>query len=841
MARVENVRCRRALSSSPFERRAGTAGRNVCFAHAPPSWRRRSTPLAMHPMQQLSLLVGLFAVALAAQDPRKPPPSPQPFTPETKTGPTVPYVPAPWSRRTSGGVPKQASLAARTAAGLIANQDQVLFDAAPDGTIRAAAARYKAGFSRAGAEFVPFFGSQAPRNYPVTFRLGEVTLAGAALPLACGTNPTRTERTVSFDRGALLERYELSGAGMEQSFVFTHLDRRGALVIRMTAASDLPAAETADAIEFNHALGKVTYGKAFVLDARGRREPIERRWTGNGIEITVPEHFVAQAELPLVVDPLVGSSSVVYSNSFEVRAPDIAYDASADRYMVCFEVVFSATDSDVLCYELSSLGSPVGGPFTIDVSPSESWQSPRIANDNAANRHLVVAQVSAGGVSPFSIRGRTVAASSGTTGGKFAIATPGAGDPGDKIRPDVAGDPHVTPPTYFTVVWERVFSTTDHDIHARQVTNAVDPALVGTGRTEIDNSPALEEQPQISSSMGAPAPNAGVQKAMVVYVRRIAGASIMGRLIRWDGSLDPGYFLHSTTGAVDNPTASAAALPDGAGNHLYLVAWQYGIDADDVMAVLCKQPGHTVSPVFNLQQLETDPAYPGFGLWDQFEPRIATDGHRFAVAYNEDFENRGDLDGRVTTVHAIPVSPTQWFLGVTESRAWPAHANTIERGIVIASRYECAATTENPQAFTRYGLAWSDDNGTADDGVRAQVYDGMRATGGLSMVATACGGLGIASASTPALGESMQVSTTGAMGLLFGVPQTPPILLCVGSTCRLGVAAASFVTLPSQVAFPIPLNVFLLGGTVAFQGYTIAGGPCFGGVAVSDTLLVQIR
>jgi hypothetical protein len=114
------------------------------------------------------------------------------------------------------------------------------------------------------------------------------------------------------------------------------------------------------------------------------------------------------------------------------------------------------------------------------------------------------AQVSAGNVSPFAIRGRTIAASTGTTGSQFSIATPGIVDPGDKIHPGVAGDPHLSPPTYFTVVWERVVSPADHDIHGRQVTNAADPVLVGVDRIDIDSSSAFEQQPQISAACSPP-------------------------------------------------------------------------------------------------------------------------------------------------------------------------------------------------------------------------------------------------------------------------------------------------------------------------------------------------
>jgi hypothetical protein len=288
---------------------------------------------------------------------------------------------------------------------------------------------------------------------------------------------------------------------------------------------------------------------------------------------------------------------------------------------------------------------------------------------------------------------------------------------------------------------------------------------------------------------------------------------------------------------------SAVTLPAGAGNYLYLVAWEQGLvtdggDTNDIRMRLCRQPGQVASAVLNLHQLETDLMNPGFAVWDQYEPRVATDGCRFAVAYGEDFRDSGDLDARVTTLHAEPISATQWTLRASESRAWPAARQTIETGISIVSRYDCAADTPAPPTATRYGLCWADANGAAGDQIRAQVYDGMTTGGGFTFIATACGGLTLTAGGTPALGSRIVLTAGGgATGILFGAPQSPPLPVC--STCRLGVR--DYIGLPAQLTLGIPCNVFLIGATFACQGYTISGGPCFGVIGLSDTLLVQVR
>src|SRR6185436_5854658 len=49
--------------------------------------------------------------------------------------------------------------------------DQVYFDSGSDGSVWALSAKYKARFAKSGAEYLPNFGSKAPRHFPVDFEL----------------------------------------------------------------------------------------------------------------------------------------------------------------------------------------------------------------------------------------------------------------------------------------------------------------------------------------------------------------------------------------------------------------------------------------------------------------------------------------------------------------------------------------------------------------------------------------------------------------------------------------------------------------------------------------------
>src|SRR5690606_20321402 len=93
------------------------------------------------------------------------------------------------------------------------------FDTPGDGRIWAVGATFKASFGPDGFVYVPFFGSDAPRNYPVKFALRAVRVGGESVPFAATANATRDARRVTFDRGPVREIYDLDVDSVEQTFV----------------------------------------------------------------------------------------------------------------------------------------------------------------------------------------------------------------------------------------------------------------------------------------------------------------------------------------------------------------------------------------------------------------------------------------------------------------------------------------------------------------------------------------------------------------------------------------------------------------------------------------------
>src|SRR4029079_2461320 len=97
---------------------------------------------------------------------------------------------------------------------------------------------------------------------------------------------------------------------------------------------------------------------------------------------------------------------------------------------------------------------------------------------------------------PRSIRGRLVNASPFSLGSSFAITAP---DSHDKINPVVGGDPNLGT-SYYAVIWEREYSSTDRDILGQLVSPT---GLLEGGTIFIDNSGAtVDVEPTISKSNG---------------------------------------------------------------------------------------------------------------------------------------------------------------------------------------------------------------------------------------------------------------------------------------------------------------------------------------------------
>ncbi|MCA8953736.1 MAG: hypothetical protein KDE27_29765, partial [Planctomycetes bacterium] len=739
----------------------------------------------------------------------------------------APASPKPDDREVANGGPG-------TVAKAIGAWREIVFDVpTPGGALHAAAADYKVRFADSAWTFVARPPADDLPAEPIAFELAACDVGGSNVPVG-PARPTRRHESIEYARGGLVERIELRADGVEQSFRFDSLPARGELRLAIATHTALAGAATTDGgLLFRGRYGDVRYSGAVAIDATGRRVAAPTRLENGEITIRVPADFVERAALPLVVDPLV-NGNIVYANTARVSNADIVWDESSASWAAVLERHFSADDVDVYLQRLDADMNLIG-PLTAVDSSFDVWQRPRIANMRRDGRFLVVAQVSTNAPAPYWIAGRIIDNLSQIVTGQFDIARSGVAGHfgGDKFRPDVAGDPHPIGPTWFTVVWERQWTSTDHDIHLKQV--ASDGTLRSAAPTIVDGSIAYESNPAISNSVG-PEP-AWAQFAAITYQRTYSSTDedIHGALVSWDGQ------LHMVGGATNFPINQSAVnditpqvststpANDAVDRQFLFVYHRRDPLYDDILGSLFDGTGIALAHA-NLTALENDPIRLA---WPQALPTVDCDGVRFAVGYQELYGGTGiDSDTRISL---FGVDRSANTITIQEPAVWPGSSTNLEYAPRIASRYASSGALE-------YGYAMVQDLRlpTAYE-IEVIAYDGYVPNGGYASTAAGCGNVTVTPSGPPILGQTVDFTVSGnhpISGFVFGVPMTPtPIAPC--PSCTLAVSGSSVVANPLSVT--IPPDISYVGVTLAVQGFTFAGGPCFGQISASNRLEFTIQ
>ncbi|HEX5051274.1 MAG TPA: hypothetical protein VFZ65_05845 [Planctomycetota bacterium] len=698
---------------------------------------------------------------------------------------------------------------------LPAPADQVLVDATAGGVIWAAGGDWKAGFAVSGMTFVPRLGSDVPSR-PIAFALESVRAGEQPLALADAPPSLAGRQRVVYDRGALQERYDLACNGVEQSFVLSALPNRERLTITIAVASGLEHRTTDGGHEFWAAEGGVRYGTAVAIDADGRRLALATAWTGHALEIAVPEHFLATARLPLVVDPLVGTTGIPTTSPKELLATDIAYDHSLQQFYVSYERAYSATDHDVYVAYLSST-MQTQGLYIVDIS-TESWQRPRIATLEAHDTACVVAQTSTGNVAPFTVQGRIF-----TIGGApatVATISPSGFYGGDELAPDVGGDADPVGPSRFLVSFEEkssaVFGSPTYALYGPTGILAITGHL-GSGIYRM-------RDVAVSKTCGR---IGGGTEAWALVNRKVVTGQTTGSLAGWFVNR-AGAIVHPVGSSqffdLTGPTPNAgsewdvSSPTDHENGRVFLCAETRVDPATGFGSVI----GHAFDRLGNL--LAGNVSVLGLGS-DRHAPAVDSDGCRFVLANTTVF-SATDVDVRVNTIALVAGNLVVQDYDVVS---------------VAADADLAPAVCAMPGLGTNdYGLAWIHlDAGQWSP--RARRYWGV-GPGGFTTRATGCGGLGIFAIGTPALGESFGVTLTGVTGLcgfLAGNPVAWNLPGCIG--CTVGVDGQILIGTPLVVQ--VPTNTTLVGATLALQGLQLLAGPgpCLGQFELSNTLDLTIR
>jgi len=543
---------------------------------------------------------------------------------------------------------------------------------------------YKASFAAEGVTFVPFFGSSAEKNHPVRFALDRASVGAGELEVDKTAVPVVTADRVEFQRGAFVERWNLTVDSIEQQFVIEALAPAGDLVVQVAVVTDLTSRSMDGAHSFGCDLGSVEYGAATAIDALGRRFPLKSTWTGSTIELKLDRVALESAHFPLVVDPVV-STTTFDSSLADDHAPDTSYEAATNTYLVVYEEDYSAADHDVYALHLDANGTPLFGGY-IDYT-TDDWRRPKVASNALAQNFMCVAAVTpvAGGLRR--IRGATFAAATSTPGAQFTIS---GTESGDKLYADVGGDPLLVGPTYYFVVWQRRFSASDEDIHARLL-NA--NGTTASGVVFVDNSTAtIDTWPAISKSDGGPPFQ--TQNWTIAWQRldTFAGEQrIFGAQYLWDGSVTHATFPIDQGDDCFAPSVSSL-LDFGGFERAYMVAFQVRgqqqVDWDIIGAVFEGTQFVTGTNIGNYVDPTTNSS-------EQIRPRVDSDGWHFSVTWAQEYAGGiADWD--------IFVADMVYAAGYPFVASWDTFAYTSmqELAPAISSKYSGGG------ARRRYLAAW---------------------------------------------------------------------------------------------------------------------------------------
>lgn len=789
------------------------------------------------------LAAAALLASLSAQDPQvRDPNHPLPPTASTIVStPPIVSVRTPAAQAVGPNLPAvtrapgaQRRTTRQVDAAMKSRLDTVMFDRpTADGPLWAMGQNWKASFDGAGFDFIPFLGADAPRNFPLRVELASAAVAGEALALPAG-NPTQRGFAVHTARGSLTEVVDLRLNEVEQSFLFTALPTRGAVAVEVRLAGDYVGTPIPGGLRFGNEHGAVEYTKAVAFDANGRSVTLPIDWDGAMARMEIPADFVANAALPLVLDPRLTTTSTNVGTGAPAGQPQddpdvatIEIPGGTSRSLVVWRRQFSLGDRDCWGVLLDANAVPVGSEFTLDFT-SLDWLAPAVAGLQAAQNYLVVSEIRTGTTNY--IGGRLVPVSpTATPGSLFNIERAGVvGLSGNNFRPDVGADPFpASSSAFYCVVFEKEVGANNNDIYYKLVRS--DGTLVTTNPTALDTGTNNQSNPCISKSNRESLWMVSWQSK---YQFPPFDEEIYGAMINWPGTLVVPAFSIATS--VDDETAPATSSPfvSPTGAELRAVVFERATAAGqqrDLWIRAFDTAGAQVGQ-FALTQNEVAAAIP----YDQRSPDIDTDLSRLVVGWTEPFAGTADTETFVSTIAFVGPGSASWR--IDESRVSLGSSLGNELNTRICARASGGRNVVSPD----YLIVGSLDT---PNRIEAYLYGGYSAGNFFSTFASACGasGLTLTASGRAVVGSpvSFNVNTAAPAGTVFGEPGFQSLFPLGCTSCVLGVQ--NFVLLGGSLSFTIPANVNLVGLTYSVQGYGFTGTNCLGLFDLTDTIDMTIR
>ncbi len=492
------------------------------------------------------------------------------------------------------------------------------FDEPGDGSLWTRGRRWKMGFEGGAATYLASFGPTQP-HLEIGLSPDQVLLAGETLEFERAAAPERVDQRVELDRGAFVEVYALDESRVEQLFVFETLPRRGELVVRIPMPADVTLAEDRDGLLLRGPSGDVHYSRAIAIDASGKRVDAPTTAVEGAIVIRVDAAFVEQAELPLVIDPVL-TQTWIESQDVDTREPDAVFDSFNGVWLMVYQETFSALDHDIRAKVLSFNGT-VLLTGAVDIS-SADWKRPRIAYVRNAVQCLAVAEV--GSVGSRIVRGRMLKPNGGLIefGTQFTIS---GNHSGDKSAPTVGGDHSfgVNGQLNFCVAFQRQLPTAIPESEI-QFVNVYQTDII-TDSFSIPTAGRGDVSPSISRSSSAHQWTLAFQRNDTVTFGDIYAA-----YIHYGGAHTATFPVTAFGMPRDSAPCASSPLLDASRSAIVFERRSNAFAVPDVM-VAAIQDG-VVTHIRNINALEQS----GTQAAAQVQPSIDSDGHRFIVSYSEE-------------------------------------------------------------------------------------------------------------------------------------------------------------------------------------------------------------
>lgn len=700
-------------------------------------------------------------------------------------------------------------------------QRAVLHAATPDGTQWALGSTYKAAFASNGVGLLPRLGPRATTSPWLRFGAPILELAGTPVALDAAAPALRDGDRIRYERGALVERWDLGASALEHSFELAAPLGPGAASIRIPLDGPYTHRDVDDGLAFDAPqFGGLRYGDVLLRDADGRELATASRLEAGAIVLDLPEAFLASAHYPLLVDPIVNAFGVDTSSALD-DDPELAYNAANDVWLVVYTETVTGADRDIVSRRYRGNGTFLD-EVGVELS-SDDTVTPDVAN-NVANGRFMIVWARTGGVSR--IQGRTRESGSTAQGSEEDLS----GITINGTEPRIGGS---TSTAYFSYLLAWKSSSSLPGLGG--VRTAV-ISLIGTASNEeLVYHPSFGDIESVEINEASD--HGG--RWMVVFTESETFSSdqrLLGALVDVSGNQVGGEF--TLQDFVTPPPLFPSVAGDGT---TFFTVWERDIGGSDSdifgRRAEFTGAGVTLGALTNLSQREG--ATPGV---DQIDPAIAGDGTRIAYAYRERGAGGANFDVFVSSV-SDAAGPDYAEIHV------PVAVHPVDdRQPALASKYGGGG------ADGAYAGAWTRAN-SGNPNVHGYLY-GDAGAGGVSVVQTGCGGFFeplLFLTGAPIVGAHVQVLLVGSGTplLVLGHVAALPLPLCPTSGgCQLGAFPLIQTFGTNSKTFQIPNDATLSGQTAALQGVRLnplTAGPACGApdypfpFRTSDTLVLTFQ